>query len=277
MQLSKFLPAFAFSATAYAQNPFTFPGDIGTIRAGSPFNITWAPSPATVSVTLVLRQSLGDVNNLATIVTIAANLPNNGCYTWTPDAALPKGSGYAFQIVDDANEDLTTYSSQFTLDTPTTHGYPINEVLPSPPAHPAATPEPTPAPLHPYGEAPPTKPYKEAPPAKPYGEVPPANTETKPYAAPQVTPEVTPEVAPNPVPEGYPQVTPEVTPGVKPTPQLDYTPGYPVLPTTTAGPRLNRTTTAGTPLATATGAAAGLSVGKAGVLALGLGGLVVLL
>ncbi|CAG8959946.1 hypothetical protein HYFRA_00012663 [Hymenoscyphus fraxineus] len=271
MQLSKLLLAFAFSATAYAQNPFTFPGDIGTISAGSPFNITWAPSPATVSVTIVLRQSLGDVNNLATIVTIAANLPNNGCYMWTPDAALPKGSGYAFQIVDDANKDLTTYSSQFTLDTPTTHGYKVPEVVPSPPVHPVATPEPTP--MHPYGEAPPTKPYAEVPPVKPHAEVPPANTETKPYAAPQVTPEVTP----TPVPESYPQVTPEVTPEVKPKDKPDHTPGYPLLPTTTGGPRLNRSTTAGTPLATATGAAAGLSVGKAGVLALGLGGLVALL
>jgi hypothetical protein len=58
-----------FSALAAAQNPFTFT-TLTSITAGTPFNITWAPSTGTVqTVTLVLRQ--GDPTHLNTIETIA--------------------------------------------------------------------------------------------------------------------------------------------------------------------------------------------------------------
>jgi hypothetical protein len=58
-----------FSALAAAQNPFTFT-TLTSITAGTPFNITWAPSTGTVqTVTLVLRQ--GDPTHLTTIQTIA--------------------------------------------------------------------------------------------------------------------------------------------------------------------------------------------------------------
>jgi len=58
-----------FSALAAAQNPFTFT-TLTSITAGTPFNITWAPSTGTVqTVTLVLRQ--GDPTHLSTIETIA--------------------------------------------------------------------------------------------------------------------------------------------------------------------------------------------------------------
>lgn len=73
MRFSTTFFAAAFASLALAQNSFSFPAEIGTIKAGSPFNITWTPSSKTESVSLVLRQSTGDVNNLATVATIGCS------------------------------------------------------------------------------------------------------------------------------------------------------------------------------------------------------------
>lgn len=61
----------ALSAVASAQNPFTFT-TTPVVVAGTPFNITWAPSTGTVdTVTLVLRQ--GDPAHLVDVATIAGS------------------------------------------------------------------------------------------------------------------------------------------------------------------------------------------------------------
>ncbi|PMD26824.1 hypothetical protein NA56DRAFT_297939 [Hyaloscypha hepaticicola] len=102
-----------FSALAAAQNPFTFT-TLTSITAGTPFNITWAPSTGTVqTVTLVLRQ--GDPTHLNTIETIASSIQNTGSYLWTPPTTLVAGTGYAFEIINDLNTAIVNYSKQFSI------------------------------------------------------------------------------------------------------------------------------------------------------------------
>ncbi|KAL5329667.1 hypothetical protein ACEPPN_003182 [Leptodophora sp. 'Broadleaf-Isolate-01'] len=71
MQFSTTLILAAVAALASAQNPFTFTS-LTSITAGTPFNITWAPSTGTTdTVSLVLRQ--GESTALDTIETIASH------------------------------------------------------------------------------------------------------------------------------------------------------------------------------------------------------------
>ena len=73
MQFSVIFLSAALAALANAQNPFTFT-TLSTVTAGTPFNITWAPSTGTVdTVTLVLRQ--GEPSALTTVETIACKPP----------------------------------------------------------------------------------------------------------------------------------------------------------------------------------------------------------
>ena len=73
MQFSTTLILAAVAALASAQNPFTFTS-LTSITAGTPFNITWAPSTGTTdTVSLVLRQ--GESTDLDTVETIACELP----------------------------------------------------------------------------------------------------------------------------------------------------------------------------------------------------------
>ena len=72
MQFSTTLILAAVAALASAQNPFTFTS-LTSIPAGTPFNITWAPSTGTTdTVSLVLRQ--GESTDLDTVETIACEL-----------------------------------------------------------------------------------------------------------------------------------------------------------------------------------------------------------
>lgn len=72
MQYTTLLLA-ALASLAAAQNPFTMTS-LSTITAGTPYNITWAPSTGTTdTVTLVLRQ--GNSKDLTTIQTIACTSP----------------------------------------------------------------------------------------------------------------------------------------------------------------------------------------------------------
>lgn len=103
----------AFATLSSAQNPFTFT-TLTSVTAGTPFNITWAPSTGTTdTVTILLRQ--GDPKSLTTVATVASSIQNTGSYIWTPPTTLPAGSDYAFEIVDDGNTDITNYSSQFSI------------------------------------------------------------------------------------------------------------------------------------------------------------------
>ncbi|KAH9214494.1 Ser-Thr-rich glycosyl-phosphatidyl-inositol-anchored membrane family-domain-containing protein [Leptodontidium sp. 2 PMI_412] len=113
MQFSTTLILAAVAALASAQNPFTFTS-LTSITAGTPFNITWAPSTGTTdTVSLVLRQ--GESTALDTIETIASKIQNTGSYLWTPPTTLVNGAGYAFQIIDDGNTDIVNYSNQFSI------------------------------------------------------------------------------------------------------------------------------------------------------------------
>ncbi|PMD49849.1 uncharacterized protein K444DRAFT_670669 [Hyaloscypha bicolor E] len=103
----------ALAALTSAQNPFTFT-TLTSVTAGTPINITWAPSTGTVdTITLVLRQ--GDPTHLSTIATIAPSIQNSGSFLWTPPTTLVAGTGYAFEIVDDGNTAITNYSNQFSI------------------------------------------------------------------------------------------------------------------------------------------------------------------
>ncbi|KAE9373183.1 hypothetical protein N431DRAFT_482286 [Stipitochalara longipes BDJ] len=96
-----------------AQNPFTL-STLTSIAAGTPFNITWAPSTGAVdTITLLLRQ--GDPTHLSTIQTIAPSIQNTGSYLWTPPSTLVAGTDYAFEIVDDGNTAITNYSNEFSI------------------------------------------------------------------------------------------------------------------------------------------------------------------
>ncbi|KAG9231181.1 hypothetical protein BJ875DRAFT_487260 [Amylocarpus encephaloides] len=116
MRLSNILLGLSSVATPRTTaNTFTL-SEIGTIKTEAPFDITWSPSPGTKTVSLLLRQNTGDVNNLATVATIRSNLPNSGSFSRTPATTLSRGSGYAFQILDDASPDVDSYSGQFSID-----------------------------------------------------------------------------------------------------------------------------------------------------------------
>ncbi|CZS89098.1 uncharacterized protein RCO7_04687 [Rhynchosporium graminicola] len=113
MQFSTALVLAAMASLASAQNPFTFT-NLASITAGTPFNITWAPSTGTSdTVSLVLRQ--GPSNALDTVETIAAKIQNTGSYLWTPSPSLTNGPNYAFQIIDDGNTAIVNYSNQFSI------------------------------------------------------------------------------------------------------------------------------------------------------------------
>merc|ERR1711974_291923 len=86
MQFSTTLILAAVAALGSAQNPFTFTS-LTSITAGTPFNITWAPSTGTTdTVSLVLRQ--GESTDLDTVETIASNIQNTGSYLWTPSTSI---------------------------------------------------------------------------------------------------------------------------------------------------------------------------------------------
>lgn len=68
----------ALAATASAQNPFTFT-TLTSIKAETPFNITWSPSTGTTdTVTLILRKGLS--TDLDTVATIAGLSPSSLLY-----------------------------------------------------------------------------------------------------------------------------------------------------------------------------------------------------
>ncbi|KAK0103331.1 hypothetical protein ONS95_005360 [Cadophora gregata] len=113
MQFSTTLIFAGIAALASAQNPFTFTS-LTSIKAGEPFNITWAPSTGTTdTISLVLRQ--GESTDLDTVETIASKIQNTGSYLWTPSTTLVNGAGYAFQIIDDGNTAIVNYSNQFSI------------------------------------------------------------------------------------------------------------------------------------------------------------------
>lgn len=104
-------------ALAANPNPFNVPQGGWTATAGKPLDLSWQPTTSG-TVTLVLRN--GASNNLNKGVTIASGIANDGSYTWTPAATLPRGSDYSIEIVDDADPTETNYSPYFVLNSSNT-------------------------------------------------------------------------------------------------------------------------------------------------------------
>ncbi|EGP92321.1 unnamed protein product [Zymoseptoria tritici ST99CH_1A5] len=85
--------------------------------AGEPVDLTWSGS-SSGTVTLVLRNGASSDLNKGTV--IAADAPNNGEYTWTPDADTVRGSDYALQIINNADPSDNNYSAYFVLESDNT-------------------------------------------------------------------------------------------------------------------------------------------------------------
>lgn len=103
--------------------------------AGEPVDLTWSGS-SSGTVTLVLRNGASSDLNKGTVIAgeiqrsgrssiailtlFAADAPNNGEYTWTPDADTVRGSDYALQIINNADPSDNNYSAYFVLESDNT-------------------------------------------------------------------------------------------------------------------------------------------------------------
>jgi hypothetical protein len=120
----------AFAAFAAAQlhapvgdkpegNPISRPVNEAVV-AGTPFTITWAPTDASHTISILLLK--GPSTNVVKVgAPIAEGIPNSGSYTWTPPADFGPGdsetTGYGIQIIDDVNGKYQ-YSTQFGITIP---------------------------------------------------------------------------------------------------------------------------------------------------------------
>ncbi|KAI9809072.1 MAG: hypothetical protein M1825_002361 [Sarcosagium campestre] len=115
MRFSVATISLALAALAAAQsdsNPFNVPKEGISAAAGKKTDLTWEP---TTSGTVSLNLRKGNSNDLDDVTTIAANIPNDGSYSWTPPSSLDAGSGYAVEIVDDSDPSNTNFTPQFAV------------------------------------------------------------------------------------------------------------------------------------------------------------------
>ncbi|KAK8175388.1 Ser-Thr-rich glycosyl-phosphatidyl-inositol-anchored membrane family-domain-containing protein [Phyllosticta citrichinensis] len=99
-------------AAAAGENAFIVPMSGFNPEAGKDSTIQWEPT-AGKTVTLKLRQ--GASSNLGSGATIAANIPNDGSYTWSVPTDVVRGTDYSIQIVNDDNTSQTNYYPYFTI------------------------------------------------------------------------------------------------------------------------------------------------------------------
>ncbi|KAK8186365.1 Ser-Thr-rich glycosyl-phosphatidyl-inositol-anchored membrane family-domain-containing protein [Phyllosticta citribraziliensis] len=99
-------------AAAAGENAFIVPMSGFNPEAGKDSTIQWEPT-AGKTVTLKLRQ--GASSNLGSGATIAANIPNDGSYTWSVPTDVVRGTDYTIQIVNDENTSQTNYYPYFTI------------------------------------------------------------------------------------------------------------------------------------------------------------------
>lgn len=99
-------------AAAAGENAFIVPMSGFNPEAGKDSTIQWDPT-AGKTVTLKLRQ--GASSNLDSGTTIAANIPNDGSYTWSVPTDIVRGTDYTIQIVNDDNTSQTNYYPYFTI------------------------------------------------------------------------------------------------------------------------------------------------------------------
>ncbi|KFY35931.1 hypothetical protein V494_05470 [Pseudogymnoascus sp. VKM F-4513 (FW-928)] len=129
MRFISALMAGALAIVAAAQdgnlaNPITN-SDFTGIAAGTPITITWTP---TTESTITLKLVRADGSTLDDVSVIQSGIENSGSYTWTPDASIPKGDGYALKIIDDADPETNyNYTKQFPIDSDTTSAAPTSE------------------------------------------------------------------------------------------------------------------------------------------------------
>ncbi|KAL4943796.1 hypothetical protein BDV06DRAFT_210738 [Aspergillus oleicola] len=79
-----------------------------TVYTGEPATLNWKGDPS-IPVTITLRQ--GPSGNLKTLK-VLTDQGTGGSFTWVPEATLPPGSDYAFQIEQDGS---INYSGLVTL------------------------------------------------------------------------------------------------------------------------------------------------------------------
>ncbi|KAI5848593.1 Ser-Thr-rich glycosyl-phosphatidyl-inositol-anchored membrane family-domain-containing protein [Morchella snyderi] len=94
-------------------NPISAPGLNQQVPKGSPFTITWTPTSAPNTVTLVLMR--GPATNVVPLSVIVEKVPNTGSYTWTPASGLEVDiTGYGIQLIDDVTG-FYQYTTQFGI------------------------------------------------------------------------------------------------------------------------------------------------------------------
>ncbi|KGO63831.1 Cell wall beta-glucan synthesis [Penicillium italicum] len=110
------LAVAAMAAVASADNkanPFSIPTDGYTFTVGKPTALKWQPTtPGTVS--LILQWGAVLSGNTGTV--IAANLDNDGSYTWDVPSKLAAEPDYTIKIVSDSDSNDFNYIGRFTVD-----------------------------------------------------------------------------------------------------------------------------------------------------------------
>ncbi|RPB18435.1 hypothetical protein L211DRAFT_854131 [Terfezia boudieri ATCC MYA-4762] len=117
--LGTVLSAVAGIASAWTQpvgsptgNPIARPTLHEKVPVSKPYTITWKPTlHPEGTVTLLLVK--GPSDNVVPQYAIVEKTPNNGHYTWTPDASLPDSSeGWGIQLIVDSTGEYQ-WSTQF--------------------------------------------------------------------------------------------------------------------------------------------------------------------
>ncbi|KAK7564544.1 Ser-Thr-rich glycosyl-phosphatidyl-inositol-anchored membrane family-domain-containing protein [Phyllosticta citricarpa] len=123
MRFSSAIPIIIAGLSAFAsaagENAFVVPMSGFNPEAGKDTTIQWEPT-AGKTITLKLRQ--GASSNLGSGTTIAAhsngaaaNIPNDGSYTWSVPTDVVRGTDYTIQIVNDDDTSQTNYFPYFTI------------------------------------------------------------------------------------------------------------------------------------------------------------------
>jgi len=95
------------------------PGLNQQVPVGTPFNITWNPSPKSASVSLYLLR--GPATNLKSLGPIATKTEDDGSYMWTPSSDLePENTHYGIILV--AEDGTYQYTTQFGIVNPSYGG-----------------------------------------------------------------------------------------------------------------------------------------------------------
>jgi hypothetical protein len=125
-------PLLALAQDSNGSNPFNIPTTSLNTEAGETVNLTWKPTTQG-TVTILLRSGASnDLNKgvaiACTLLTLLklpsnhsnflltvliANIDNNGAFTWNVPSDIVRGSNYALEIVDDADDSNTNYTPPF--------------------------------------------------------------------------------------------------------------------------------------------------------------------